>query len=411
MVNSTAKYNLTVLYVEDDRISREVTLDIMEGLFQNIIIAVDGEDGFLKFENDFNTTKNISLVITDIEMPKLNGFKMLSKIRELNKDIFSIIISGHSFNHYMKDISHADILNNYLPKPLIIKDLITLIDEIIIKIDERVQFKKERSLYVQYQNAFDYSAIVSKTDRYGIITYVNDAFCKISGYRKDELIGQPHNIVRHPDMPKSDFENMWRTVKAKMFFRYSNMKNKAKDGSTYYVDTVIVPILDENRNIYEYIAIRYDTTALHKSLLEERKAKQSQQTFLANMSHEIRTPLNGVLGFTKLLKQSDLKDEQKEFVDIVDSSANSLLHTINEILDISKLQDGNMDIELIDFDPYMEFTSIKKLFKAKADEKNINLVCKVCESAKLDENKNITLTGDILRLKQVLSNLLSNAIK
>jgi len=410
-LNNTTKYDLTILYVEDDRISREVTLDVTEGLFKNIIVAKNGEDGFLKFQKDFNTNKEISLIITDIEMPKLNGFEMLSKIRELDKDIFSIIISGHSFNHYMKDISKADILNNYLPKPLIIKDLITLIDDIIIKIDEKLQFKKKRSLYVQYQNAFDYSAIVLKTDIDGIIIYANDAFCDISGYKRDELIGESHNIVRHPDMPQSDIDTMWETIKAKMVFRYQNMKNKAKDGSTYYVDVVILPILDENREIYEYIAICHDTTALHNSLLEERKAKKTQQIFLANMSHEIRTPLNGVIGFTKLLKQSDLKDKQKEYVDVIDSSANSLLHTINEILDISKLQDGNMDIELIDFDPYLEFISIKKLLEVKADEKNINLVCQVCEENKLDKNKEITLIGDILKLKQVLLNLLSNAIK
>ena len=111
----------------------------------------------------------------------------------------------------------------------------------------------------QYQTAIESSNIISKTDINGIITFVNDEFCKISGYTKEELIGQNHNIVRHPEVPPSTFKQLWQTILQKQTYK-STVKNLAKDGSTFYVNTTVCPILDENGDIEEFIAIRYDVT-------------------------------------------------------------------------------------------------------------------------------------------------------
>ena len=111
----------------------------------------------------------------------------------------------------------------------------------------------------QYKNAIESSNIISKTDIYGMITFVNDEFCKISGYSKEELIGKNHNIVRHPDVPPSTFKQMWQTILQKKTYK-STVKNRAKDGSTFYVNTTVCPILNEDGEIEEFIAIRYDVT-------------------------------------------------------------------------------------------------------------------------------------------------------
>lgn len=111
----------------------------------------------------------------------------------------------------------------------------------------------------QYRLAVESSNIVSKTDINGIITFVNDEFCKISGYKKEELVGQNHNIVRHPSVPKSTFKLLWDTILKKKTFK-TTAKNLAKDGSTFYVNTTIFPLLDSQNNIKEFIAIRYDVT-------------------------------------------------------------------------------------------------------------------------------------------------------
>ncbi len=124
----------------------------------------------------------------------------------------------------------------------------------------------------QYQEAIENSNIVSKTDVNGIITFVNDEFCKISGYTQEELLGKNHNIVRHPDVPASKFKLLWQTIKSKKIYK-STVKNKAKDGSTFYVNTTVIPILDINGDIEEFIAIRYDVTQeiFYKHSLEKKE--------------------------------------------------------------------------------------------------------------------------------------------
>ena len=114
-----------------------------------------------------------------------------------------------------------------------------------------------------YKIALDSNSIVSKTDKRGIITYVNDLFIKVSGYTKEELIGKSHSIIRHPDMPDSLFIELWKTVSSGKTWK-GIVKNRRKDGGEYFVDTAIVPLLDQDGNIKEYIAARTDITTLVK---------------------------------------------------------------------------------------------------------------------------------------------------
>jgi PAS domain S-box-containing protein len=135
----------------------------------------------------------------------------------------------------------------------------------------------------QYVDAIESSNIVSRTDIDGIITFVNDEFCKISGYSREELIGQNHNIVRHPDVPASNFKRLWDTILAKKTYK-ATVKNLAKDGSTFYVNTTIVPILDEQGDILEFVAIRYDVTK--EMELRMRLEKQEEELERLNQSLE-----------------------------------------------------------------------------------------------------------------------------
>ena len=118
-------------------------------------------------------------------------------------------------------------------------------------------------LLEEYKKALDESSIVSKSDLKGIITYVNDKFCEISGYTKDELIGKNHNIIRDSEIPKEFFKTLWDTISKKRVFK-GIIKNKKKNGHSYYVDSTIIPILDKNNEIVEYISIRNDITSLFK---------------------------------------------------------------------------------------------------------------------------------------------------
>ncbi|PLA75483.1 hypothetical protein CYQ88_00500 [Hydrogenovibrio sp. SC-1] len=159
--------------------------------------------------------------------------------------------------HPLKRSSPNFDLKHHLAKASTIRSLNHLNRVVLDELDEHTASLE------QYKNALDQTAIVSKADITGRITYVNEAFEKISGYSSSEVLGKNHNILRHPEMPSSVFADLWQTIQAKKVWR-GVIQNIKKDGSNYYVKSVIVPILDLDQNITEYISIRSDVTDLIK---------------------------------------------------------------------------------------------------------------------------------------------------
>jgi len=159
----------------------------------------------------------------------------------------------------------------------------------------------------QYKEAIEKSNIVSKTDTNGIITFVNDEFCNISGYSKKELIGKNHNIIRDPSISKSQFKLLWDTIQAKKTYK-ATVKNKAKNGSTFYVNTTVTPILNEKNEIEEYIAIRYDVTKEVVFKKELEKKEQELEELNKNLEERVTKKTNELKELNKNLEQK-IKDE------------------------------------------------------------------------------------------------------
>jgi signal transduction histidine kinase/CheY-like chemotaxis protein len=154
---------------------------------------------------------------------------------------------------------------------------------------------------------------------------------------------------------------------------------------------------------YKFIELLIENAKADK--IEALEANESKSLFLANMSHEIRTPLNGIVGFTELLKSTDLNSEQIEFTNIIEKSSENLLSIINNILDLSKIESNKTELDMVVFDPIVEFESAIETYGVKASEKNIDL------NLFLDPAIDKKLLGDAVKIKEVLINLLSNAIK
>ncbi|OCS09581.1 hypothetical protein CFTD6783_07245 [Campylobacter fetus subsp. testudinum] len=172
--------------------------------------------------------------------------------------------------------------------------------------------------------------------------------------------------------------------------------------------------LTDNKNIdlstNSGIGRAYDMITKALELITTQKqaaidANRSKSTFLANISHEIRTPLNGIIGFTDLLKNSNLKKQEKELVSVIEQSSENLLRIINNILDISKIESHKVELDNDIFSPIKEFSSAVELYSQKAYEKDIEFICYI------DPSLNKHLEGDCLKVKQVLINLISNAVK
>ena len=247
-------HQLTLLYVDDDLFSLELICGILEKYFGTIITAVDGQDGIEKFK-----TNNIDLVITDIHMPRMNGLEMIQRIKEIDREVSVLILSAQrEDDFFVQSIGFG--VDGYLLKPVDPIRLEREIDKIIQKNRHKREVQSNLNFLSQHHEITNHSSIISKTDNKGVITYVNDAFCQITGYREDELIRKQHNIVRHPDNPDKVFETMWKTIKEKKQTWKGIIRNKSKNGKSYYVDCLIMPILNQYGTIVEYISLRNDIT-------------------------------------------------------------------------------------------------------------------------------------------------------
>lgn len=270
--------------------------------------------------------------------------------------------------------------------------------------EEILENKKLAKEAEQFALALNKSNIISKTDTHGRITYVNEKFCELSGFTKEELIGKSHNIVRHPDMPAGLFKSLWETIESKHTFR-ALIKNMSKDGTAYYADSTIIPILNIDNEIEEYIGVRYDVTELVEAKEKAILAEKAKDSFLANMSHELRTPLNSIIGFANLADKKSDSEEVHNYLQTSLESSNMLLELINNILDISKIESGKFSITKEPFAIRENLLKVLKPFELECNKKDI--------SYKYDINidNDLELNGDWQRISQIIMNLISNAVK
>ena len=251
-INKILEYskNMNLLYVEDNAENRQSTSNILSIIFANIIIAVDGQDGLNKFKEN-----NIDLIITDINMPNLNGIEMIKEIKKIDRNCDFIFLSANDDRKILLECIPLQA-NGFLVKPLDFEELISLIEEIIEKIQLLHESKNNEYYNEQYLALIDKNNIISKTNTNGEITYVNDNFCKISGYKREELLHKTHRVIRHFENPDELYEDIWNTIKVKEKVWEGVLKNKSKSGSTYYIKTIITPIRNIKGEIVEYITIR-----------------------------------------------------------------------------------------------------------------------------------------------------------
>lgn len=274
------------------------------------------------------------------------------------------------------------------------------------------------------QSASEVSMIA--TDTNGIITLFNKGAERMLGYSADEMIGkQPASVVHDLEELEERARELSREageeIKGLRAFVYKTEKEGSeqrewiyvkKDGSRCVVSLVMTAIRDFRNNIIGYLGIATDVTkrkrmeqALIAAKQQAEQMSSAKSEFLANMSHEIRTPLNGIIGFTDLVMKTKLDETQKQYLSIVHQSANVLLSIINDILDLSKIEAGKLDLNV-------ERTDLFEMGREAMDIVSFQATTKGLEAV-LDISEELPhfIFADSLRLKQVLVNLLGNAVK
>ncbi|WP_018616428.1 sensor histidine kinase [Segetibacter koreensis] len=295
----------------------------------------------------------------------------------------------------------------------------------------RVQLQRSKSEVLDYRHAIDEASIVAITDQKGVIKYVNDNFCKISKYGKEELIGQDHRIINSGYHSKAFFRDLWETITTGKVWR-GELKNKAKDGSFYWVDTTIIPFLDENEQPYQYLAIRSDITQrklaeeqitrineglekkirertleLTEALEREKELSELKSRFVSMASHEFRTPLSAILSSVGLVEHyidPEHDEKRRKHIERIKSSVRNLTDILNNFLSLDKLEQGKVEVKSINF-------NLHEFMEDIIEEMDGMLQKKKQQIRYMYNGPPEEVLQDKKILRNVLLNLLSNAVK
>ncbi len=272
--------------------------------------------------------------------------------------------------------------------------------------------KKQQEDLSNFKEALDKSANVLITDIEGSIVYVNDDFCKVSKFSREELLGQNPRMINSYYHDKEFFKKMWETLHEGKTWK-GDIKNKAKDGSYYWSKATISPLLGDNGKLEQFIAILTDIT--NQKILEEKlsdalknvqESELQKEEFSSMMTHELNTPLVPIMGYCEMLKDRDtfgeLNNDQMDFISKIESNATLLERLISDLLDVQKLDMKKMNFLITEFDLGEFMDELNENNKHLMKSKNIEF--------KVNNPKKLILNTDKQRLRQVLDNLIRNSV-
>ncbi|MBY0120408.1 PAS domain S-box protein [Bacillus sp. S/N-304-OC-R1] len=379
---------------------------IEAALDESTIVAITDSNGIITYVND-----------KFIEISKYSKEEILGKThRVLNSkfhppeffsDLWKTISSGEvwrgEIRNVTKDGTFYWVNTTIVPflnsegKPyqyVSIRNDVTALKETEVHLKDKI---KEVS---DIKFALDQSSIVAITDEKGIITSVNDKFCEISKYSREELIGCSHSILNSGYHSKEFFRNLWHTIKHGEVWK-GDICNAAKDGTFYWVDTTIVPFLNKDGKPYQYLAIRNDITEKKKT--EEALHRQDKLATVgqlaAGVAHEIRNPLTSMKGYTEFLQMDEKNSERLEYFDIILNEIDRVNHIVEDFMLLAKPK----SVDLKEKNIILIMKNVMSLFEFDIKSKRIDLYFESSEPS-------ILIKCDEYRLKQVFINFIKNAI-
>ncbi|MBF0587911.1 MAG: response regulator [Magnetococcales bacterium] len=389
-----------VLVVDDDAINREV----VDANIRHEFNVLQADDGFQCLE--MLERLEVDLILLDLMMPKLSGFEVLERMRQMDR-MRRLPVIVLSAKNQLSSITRAFHLGSvdYITKPFQREELLARIRTHVQLRQVNRALNREKALI---RNIIDsaHDFIIS-SDEHRVVQEFNPAAERGFGYRRDEIIGQ---TVLNLYAEHSDEQRVQQALLSEGVFT-GEVTNRRKDGTTFPALLSAALLKDRHGRVMGAVGSGKDITEYKKMERVEREraiaveASKAKSAFLASMSHEIRSPMSAVIGMTDLVLQTDLNDEQRQYLSIVLQSSESLLSLLNSILDFSKIEAKRLDLEVTDFDPLEVIERACETMSVPAHKKSLELLVDVAPEVPS------VLMGDPTRLRQIIVNLVGNAVK
>lgn len=409
------KDKLHIYIVEDEKI---VALDIrnhLQSIGHSVVgISSSGEDCL----EQLKTTK-VDLILMDINLAGvLTGIETAEKVNA-TMNIPIVFLTAYTDDKTLKEVKKSGYYG-YVTKPFKEIDLKTEIEFTIDRFKKLLKLKKDhdasRTSLRETEEFFkqvvnNVSDIIYRIDLKGFFTYLNPSAINQTGYTKEELLQMKYTSLIRNDFKQKAFFFFKNIFQNKIENSYFEFPLITKDGAEIWIGQKI-HLLKSNTAIVGFQVIARDITQekefKEQLIIAKRNAENTAQIksqFLANMSHEIRTPLNGIVGVINLLDKTELSEKQKVYINAIKTSSDQLMGIINDVLDLSKIEAGKVEIVESEFDLYDLIQSVISIFEMKSSDKGIGITFSI------DPNVPQFIIGDSIRLNQILYNLLGNAVK
>ena len=404
-----------VLFI-DDEVDNLVSFKYQFRDYFSIITLNSAVDAFEVLEKN-----EVEVIISDQRMPDMTGTEFFEKIADKYPRIPRLILTGYSDAEAIVDSINKAKIFYYLQKPWNENHMILILGNAI----ESYRLQKKNNILIDKINkaeedilklakAIEKSPIgVLITSPEGIIEYVNNSQCKLTGYTNTELKGQSPEIFYSIEQNPELYDDLWSTIKSGKTWK-GQLLNKTKNGELFWCEMTIISFKNENGEIENFISYSEDISERKEMILNlENALKQAKESdllksaFLANMSHEIRTPMNGILGFSDLLNDTTLTDlVRANYISIIKKSGLRMLNLVNNLIDISKIESGQTKVINTEFNLDLLLRDVFNFFEEEAKSKKLQLTLNI-EQAQEDR----IIYSDRFKINDIITNLVKNALK
>lgn len=393
MFNEEFLKTLTILYVEDDDLARESLAKALRRFFKTVLVACNGIEGYVTFKKE-QSTGNIDLILSDINMPQLNGIEMLEKIREEGHNVPIVFTTARTESEYLLKAIELNA-NHYILKPINIEDTINRIQDVCEKKYYQNLVKQKNSELEQYSSILDNVAVVFKMDYNKEITFINSLLLESFGLTKEDILNKHIDNFLHKEFDHAFIDKVWDTVKKGKSW-HGNIKFVDVNEKEFYINSTIFQIISDNG--FEYVNIGFLSTKevnekreFHKKVIEKIKDTNIESSQIKheieNQKQYIEKLRNAVIELKSQLKNEKEKRlskvSQLEFFEKELSNTNDRVESVLIIKnkEIEKFKDSmenlrketvllnqnykNIEAELLS--AHDEIESLQKQIQRKAD--------------------------------------------